>query len=109
MKVNPVGIQSYQQIESRNASAHEQVAKKQSSEAEAVVTIAPQKSQVTSRLAVKAPQGNYADFLTPEEKNALEILFKRFNDPARFGPAYQREADAAGEHPLVGQFIDVKV
>ena len=109
MKINPIGIQSYQQLERRDKPAETAPDGKKLSKAGESVTISLQAAGASSRLAVKAPRGDYTEFLTPEERNALEILFRRFNDPARFGPAYQREADTAGENPVVGHFIDVKV
>ncbi len=109
MKINPLGIQSYQQLERRDGPAGATADSGKLPKADGSVTISPQAAGAGSRLAVKAPKGDYTEFLTPEERSALEILFRRFNDPARFGPAYQREADTAGENAMVGHFIDVKV
>ncbi len=109
MKINPVGIQSYQQLERHDGPAGTATDAGKLRKSENLVSISPQAAGVGSRLAVKAPKGDYTEFLTPEERSALEILFRRFNDPARFGPAYQREADTAGENAMVGHFIDVKV
>jgi hypothetical protein len=109
MKINPLGIQSYQQLERRDGPTGTVTDGVKSPRAENSVTISPQAASASSRLAVKAPKGDYTEFLTPEERSALEILFRRFNDPARFGPAYQRKADTAGENAMVGHFIDVKV
>lgn len=109
MKINPLGIQSYQQLERRDGPNGTVTDRGKLGKAENSVTISPQTAGASSQLAVKAPKGDYTEFLTPEERSALEILFRRFNDPARFGPAYQREADTAGENTMVGHFIDVKV
>ena len=109
MKINPLGIQSYQQLERRDGPTGTVTDSGKLPKAENSVTISPQAAGVGSRLAVKAPKGDYTEFLTPEERSALEILFRRFNDPARFGPAYQREADTVGENAMVGHYIDVKV
>lgn len=109
MKINPIGIQSYQELERRDSPAGAAPDSAKLPNADGPITISPQAAGAGSRLAVQAPNGDYTEFLTPEEKGALEILFRRFNDPARFGPAYQREADRAGENAMVGRFIDVKV
>lgn len=108
MKVNPVAIQSYQQAVRRD----DAVAPKTSDRNEATqqgksVKISPQNEGAESRVAVRARVGNYADILTPEEKNALDLLFSRFRDSDRFGPGYQRAA--ADDDNLIGGIIDLKV
>ena len=109
MKINPIGIQSYRQMERHNNQAKVAPDVRILSQTDPQITISPKPVDTSSQLAVKAPKGDYTEFLTPEERNALDILFRRFSDLSRFGPAYQRETTAAGENGLVGQFIDVKV
>lgn len=109
MKINPIGIHSYQQLTRRDNPANAAPASDELSKTDSSVTISPQADGTGSRLAIKAPKGSYAEFLTPQERKALEILFRRFHDTARFGPEYQEETEVGGEHGMVGSIIDVKV
>jgi hypothetical protein len=109
MKINPIGIQSYQQLERRDAPAQAPPDGKKVSAGDSKVTISPQAADAGSRVTVKAPQSSYAEILTPEEKQALELLFRRFGDASRFGPGYQRDAESTGAQTLVGSIVDVKV
>ncbi|MBU8934572.1 MAG: hypothetical protein KOO62_11285 [candidate division Zixibacteria bacterium] len=107
MKINPLGLQSYQQLTARR-----QPSASQSEDARAVdntLTISPQETSAQSNLAVKAPEGNYSSFLSPEENSALEMLFRRYADSGRFGSAYNRSADTRENEQPIGRVIDVKV
>ncbi|HKK20141.1 MAG TPA: hypothetical protein VJ983_01610 [candidate division Zixibacteria bacterium] len=105
MNINPVGIQSYQQI---NVREDNQTQKSQDSAAQAqAVSIEPQ-DLAPSKVAVKASSGSYAQYLSPEEKNALDLLFARFQNADRFGPGYTENDPSAETGPL-GKLIDVKV
>ncbi len=107
MKINPVAIQTYQQTTLREKpTAHQ--AEDPQAQAAARTTIAPQNEGTDARMAVKPSSGNYADFLTTEEKSALDLLFSKFKDSAKFGPGYSRDAGNDTESNL-GQVIDVKV
>ncbi|MEW5994269.1 MAG: hypothetical protein AB1744_07725 [Candidatus Zixiibacteriota bacterium] len=107
MKINPVAVQSYQQPVRQDQPS--ETAPNQQASVDQSVKISPQEATAGSRLAVHVPKGDYSELLTPEERQALELLFQRFNNPGRFGPAYQRGRATAGENPLVGNIIDVKV
>ncbi len=108
MKINPVGVQAYQQLarqEQNTAPLH----KEKSAEPKDVpLHIAPQEPEAHSALAVKAPGKSYAEFLTPEEKAALDLLFSRFSDNGRFGHALRSSADS-DESETIGRIVDVKV
>ena len=108
MKINPVAIQSYQQISQRrpNEAAEHQ---KQADEAVARrdLSITPQEAEAGSKLAVKAPKGSYAEYLTDAERSALELIFQRYADTGRFGSGYAREA--AEEPKTIGNVVDLKV
>ena len=106
MTINPIGIQSYQQL-TREATGRP--AERNSAAPETTVTIEPQGTAQASRLAVKASAGTYADHLSPEEKAALEMVFSRFREAGRFGPAYRAEQEKPDGEPGLGQIIDVKV
>ena len=74
MKINPVAIQSYQQISKQNrpVSQDERVA---TGQAAGTVEIQPQDQDSSSKLAIKADVENYAKLLSPEEQQAMELLF----------------------------------
>ena len=109
MKINAAAIQSYQQINRQNRPGSEQVEQTANHPAEKAVTISPQEAGKSSRLAVQAQKGNYSEFLTNEENQAMELLFSKFKDSDRFGPSYQRGLDSATSRSPVGQLVDVKV
>lgn len=108
MKVNPIGIQSYQQLTNKNNQPAQRVDDANLLKTnDEKVTIKPQDS-VESKIAVKAQNSSFADYLSPEEKNVLDILFNRFKDTDRFGGAFQADNQAEKENNL-GQTIDLKV
>ncbi|UCC43436.1 MAG: hypothetical protein JSU65_09855 [Candidatus Zixiibacteriota bacterium] len=108
MKINPVAIQSYQQISRQNRpdSQEDTVAADQAAR---TVEIQPQDHDSSSKLAIRADVKNYAELLSPEEQQALELLFGKFNDTGRFGAAYNADPTSSGESRHVGRIIDVKV
>jgi hypothetical protein len=108
MKINPVGIQSYRQLGTSPRRPETESDATEQSRAAASMTISPQDRTDGSRLAVKAPQTDFAQALSEEERVALELLFNRFRDASRFGPGYEATATANTESG-VGRFIDVKV
>ena len=108
MKVNPIGIQAYEQLTQREQAPTAPAEKQVQSTPEKPVSISPQAEAASSKLAVKAPAGSYADFLSPEEKQALDLLFSRFKDSGRFGAGYARDNGTAGETAAVGNLLDVK-
>jgi hypothetical protein len=108
MKVNPIGIQAYEQLTQREQAPPAPAETQVKSTPEKPVQITPQAEAASSKLAVKAPAGSYADLLSPEEKQALDLLFSRFRDSGRFGPGYARDNAAAAESVAVGNILDVK-
>ena len=108
MKINPVAIQSYQQISKQNRPVSHEDAEA-TRVAAGTVEIQPQEKDGSSKLAVKANVENYAKLLSPEEQQAMELLFGKFNDTGRFGAAYNADPTAADEPGPLGRIIDVKV
>jgi hypothetical protein len=101
MKINPIGIQNYQQ----SVGNRQQPTKAEQQEriAEQGVAIEPKSRVETSKLAVKGPSGTYDQFLTDNERKALDMLFSRYAH--RTSRPETKDQPAAG----VGQVIDVKV
>lgn len=116
MKVNPVAIQSYQQIvrkEPQQQSPIDTQAKERGDVAVMSgdqITIRPTVPISGSQVTVKATNGSYADLLSPPEKQALDLLFTKFRDSQRFGSSYQANNDQDAEKIRnLGQLVDVKV
>jgi hypothetical protein len=106
MKVNSIGINTYQNLTSQEKTAQKPV--------EETTSMPPQAAPVTaeaqsSRLAVKAPSGTYADMLSVEERQALEILFSRFKNNENFGATYRAGTNSAPRENTLGRVIDIKV
>lgn len=109
MKINPAGIQSYQQVTTNNRSQNAGMIKKDQQLTEATLSIAPQEETFGSKVGVRATGVGYGEMLTADEKKALDLLFNRFKDSSRFGAGYLgNEANASGNSPL-GNMVDVKV
>jgi hypothetical protein len=108
MKINPIGIQAYQQLTRQQRADSPQVEKQDKSVANRQVTIAPQGQQDESQLAVRPANGSYADSLSAEERAALDLLFERFKDSERFGPGYSRQAGQSQGEARIGTRIDIK-
>ncbi len=104
MKVNPVSIQSYQQIAQRDRAADRTKIAQTDGQS---LTIQPEKKSVSSSLAVRVPGASYADVLSPEENQALNMLFSKYRGNDKFGSGYQ--AGPATNEFGVGRVIDVKV
>ena len=108
MKVNPLGIQAYQQLgQDRQSSLATGV--KTPRAADQKVIIEPQAPVTRSALAVKAPAGSYAKFLSAEERQALDMLFAKFSDTSRFGTAYANKTEDADSGGTLGRIVDVRV
>lgn len=109
MKVNSVGIQSYQQLIRRDQTATKPSDSAIKGEADKNLVIEPQAMVSKPALAVKGPSGNYAQYLSTEEKEAMELLFSRYRDISRFSmDANGKGASRDDEHSL-GRLVDVKV
>ncbi|MCK4573323.1 MAG: hypothetical protein KAU36_03085 [candidate division Zixibacteria bacterium] len=108
MEINPVAIQSYQQTNQQEKPVSRPVEESKSQAAEQAAASRQTEETSESKLSVKPASGNYADFLTTEEKNALDLLFSRYKDSGKFGPGYNRTSSHEADSGL-GSVIDVKV
>lgn len=109
MKINPVGIQSYQQVNHRERPAGTAVESEVKPNQDKTVSSIPQSDASSSKLAIKALRGNYTDFLSPEEKQAMDLLFSKYRNSERFGGAYLRDAGDSALQKSLGNVVDVKV
>ena len=109
MKINPIGIQSYQQTAQQPR--HSAIGSDPSGQTvdSSKVSIPVQEEAGTSRLAVKLPNENYGKFLSTEERQTLDLLFSRFRDASRFGAGYTRDMEAGNTGQTLGQVVDLKV
>ncbi|MEE8577080.1 MAG: hypothetical protein V3T31_07470 [candidate division Zixibacteria bacterium] len=108
MKINPVGVQAYQQLSQRPARAEEAADRSiiQSGKGATVkdISITPQ-VDATSALSVAGPKGNYGDFLTEKEQKALKMLFEKYDYSSRVG----QSAGSEDRADALGRVVDVKV
>ena len=101
MKINPLGIQSYQSPNS----AKSQIEQKPATGAgDQTVVVTPQPESAKSAIAVKATPTDYGALLTDSERKAMEALFARFKEGGRAGQAATAESERG-----LGQFVDIKV
>jgi hypothetical protein len=103
MKVNPIGIQNYQQTTANRQQATK--TDEQSRAQSTAVSIEPKNRVEASKVAVKGPSGTYAQYLTDNEKKALDMLFSRYAHGQGVGESECSDKSGAG----IGQVIDVKV
>lgn len=101
MKINPLGIQSYQspvpgkpQVDQKpavNGGDHK-------------VVVTPQPEGTKSALAVKATPTDFGSLLTEPERKAMKALFARFKENGRTGLNTGAESERG-----LGQIVDIKV
>jgi hypothetical protein len=106
MKINQIGIQSYQTINKPDMPTRqtERVAGQQN--ALDTITLTPQSEAAGSQLAVRASGNGYADLLTPTEKTALELLFAKYQERAQNNATYG--AGSNNPDTGLGVLLDVK-
>ncbi len=101
MKINPLGIQSYQ---TPNAN-RPQIDKKPSvGSGEPRVVITPQPEGTPSSVSIKATPTDFGSLLTEPERKAMDALFARFKENGKTTGATASEADRG-----IGKFVDIKV
>jgi hypothetical protein len=110
MKINPLGIRAYQHLDRQDRSTVADTQVQSQETTDSTVLVEPQSSVQKSALAVKAPSGSYAKFLSPAEREAIDMLFARFGDSTRFGSAYNEGSENTESNNVsVGRLIDVTV
>lgn len=108
MKINPIGINAYQQVARTSKTAQQQNAATQAAE-QTKLRIQPQNPQAPSRLAIKPHLSNIDATMTTAERNALENLIKIVNEKGTLNAGYSRDNRTVENPEAVGNFIDVKV
>ncbi len=108
MKINPSAIHTYRQLEQQNRPVAVAVEAGEQALAGRMTAISPQNAHAGSRVAVSAPKADYTEYLTPEERQAFEVVFHRFHGPTRIERAYQPDQPTPAHGLLAGRIIDVK-
>lgn len=114
MRINPAGIQVYQQqteTDRAKRMTRDQAPAKQAETTETTETTETSSTSSAHRslssVAVNAGEHVSKDNLSGEERAALDMLFSRFADNARFQSA--RQGVQSSEDVRPGQVIDIKV
>jgi hypothetical protein len=108
MKVNPLGIQSYQSVNRQDRPPANPLSSGTDAKTDRTVVIEPQSTLQKSAVAVKVSKSTYATYLSDGERQALELLFDKFRDTSRFSAGTGAAEKDAGEQAL-GRMVDVKV
>lgn len=109
MKVNPLGIQAYEQLGKQDKQTGLTEGVKAQQELASKVSLKPQSELTKSKLTIKAPSGSYAEYLNPQEKQALELLFGKFRENGKFGVGYSKDSNNNNDTTHLGSIVDVKV
>ena len=105
MKINTIGINAYQEMTGRAQASKRPVEANKSEQVQKTgkIQIPGRVDRVGSDLSIKLKGEEYADMLSPEEKQALELLFEKYGD--------KRGITSSGmtDRPGLGTFVDVKL
>lgn len=108
MRINPAGIQVYQQ--QTEADRLQRLNKDQAKVKESELAAPAQPKEVEqslSQVGVKAGSNISREMLSDEERAALDMLFARFQNNSRFQSVRQGVSPESDARP--GQVIDIKV
>jgi len=108
MKINPIGISTYQQVSRTGKAGQPANATNQNTPA-AKLTVQPQNSSDPSRVSLKPRAFDGITAMTKPERNALENLLKVIHEKGFQGAGYARDNRVVDNPDAVGTFIDVKV
>ena len=103
MKISSIGVNAYREITNQSRVNQKPPAPKQPDQTEKAsqVHIPGQTNTIGSKLSVKLPNADYAEMLSSEERQALELLFEQYGK--NFNTATSRSTGNAG----LGNFVDV--
>ena len=105
MKINPIGVETYRQAMGKPQVENKAVAENKTRINETRVKIPGQVEKTGSKLAVKLHPGSFVDMLSTEEKQALELLFAKYNNVKQGD--YSPGGDTGQAH--LGNLVDVKL
>jgi hypothetical protein len=105
MKINPVGVETYRQAMTRPAVDNRTVAENKPKVNETKINIPNETERTGSKLSVKLKPGTFTDMLSSEEKQALDMLFAKYNNIKQGD--YSR-SNETGETQL-GNLVDIKL
>ena len=105
MKINSIGINAYQEMTGRTQANKRPVETEKIEQVQkpGKVEIPSRLNKVGSDLSIRLEGEDYADMLSPEEKQALELLFEKYGDKRSLS-----NSNTAGQ-PGLGTFVDVKL
>lgn len=105
MKINSIGINAYQEMANRAQASKKPVAPIKSEQVQKTgkIQIPVRTNRTGSDLSVKLNGEDYAEMLSPEEKQALELLFEKY------GGKRGITNSGAANRPGLGNFVDVKL
>jgi hypothetical protein len=105
MKINPVGVETYRQAMTRPPVDNKTVPENKARVNETRINIPNEAERTGSRLSVKLKPGTFSDMLSPQEKQALDMLFAKYNNIKQGD--YSRSNDTGQGH--LGNLVDVKL
>ena len=105
MKINSIGINAYQEMTGRAQASKKPVEtiKNEQIQKPGKVQIPSRTDRVGSDLSIKLDGEDYAEMLSPEEKQALELLFEKYGDKRGITNS------SSTNRPGLGTFVDVKL
>ena len=105
MKINSIGINAYQEMTGRVQSGKKPavIDKTEEKVKAGKIQIPGRINKVGSDISVKLGGSEYASMLSPEEKQALELLFEKFGDNKGMN------ITESTSRPGLGRFVDVKL
>jgi hypothetical protein len=108
MKVNSIGIEAYRQTVGKpQAENRPDAAQKAGTKKAENLLIPAQEEKTGSDLSVRLKPGTFVDMLSDREKQAMEMIFARFNGVALDQGAYDKDGATKDTH--LGRHLDVKL
>jgi hypothetical protein len=105
MKISSIGVNAYREMTDQTRVIQKTSVPKQPEHIEKTgqVHIPGQANNIGSKLSVRLPSADYAEMLSPEERQALELLFQHY------GKGIGKAAASANSEAGLGNFVDVKL
>ncbi len=107
MKINPIGINAYQQV--ANPALKRGQANGSNDSTPAKFTVQPQSASEPSRISVRPRIADSSTAMNQSEKNALNNLLKVIGEKTSANSVYGKDNRAVENLDFVGKLVDVKV